>query len=134
MEDTFDLNSIITRLIKTYPAFYTPIVKQAEDWILEDGSILLTVLFGSLAGVVKENINNGHYEHLDRTFDLFESMLTNKNKDISAAVATGFLEGLNHREDASFSSQKYAGLLGPVSKDYLRSYDKLHGIDPDDRY
>ncbi len=127
----FNLESVIGKLIKTYPDFYEPVAKNAENWIADDGKVLWTVLFGSLASFIKQKMCSGEFDGVEGVFHLIEDMVQSKCEPVATAATTGFLECLVNSITEDFPAKVFVGLLGPKSKEYIKAWDKFTGVKTD---
>ncbi len=87
---------------------------------------LFVVLFGRYGSTVVE-----HWAELDMErrldfFNLIDRLMVNGDEQVTAAVATGFLEAIQHRA-TDFPFREAAALLGPESRRYCEAYDRASG-------
>ena len=129
----YGLENVVAALIQAYPPFYQPIVKEASHWIDEDGAILMTVLFGSLASLIKENVSAGKFDGLPGAFQVIEDIVAGENETMATAAATGFLESLlSHGKE--FDTKLFTEFLRPHAKAFCIEWDRFTGIKTDGLY
>ncbi|MFV3409696.1 hypothetical protein ACNH6C_13875 [Bdellovibrio bacteriovorus] len=127
--DILNLQTVIKRLLKTYPAFYGPIVKDAHDWIMEDGEMLLVLLFGAMGSVIRERTIALELDGFEDVFKLMEEFAINGDDTLSAAVLTGFMEAV-FNYGKGYDPKFLACLLGPKSREFLIGWEQMHGNTP----
>lgn len=124
-----DLQTVIKRLLKTYPDFYQPIVKDAEDWIMEDGHMLVVLLFMSLGSVIRNKTIALELDRFEEVFALMEEFAASGDEALSTAVCTGFLESVFNYGDG-YDPKFLACLLGRDSRAYMKEWERFNGFDP----
>jgi hypothetical protein len=113
-------------LCKTYPGFRDKVVEDADNWITDNGEFMLYPWMHLLCDLVVSRFNEGDYDRADELFSLVELLMTEGNEDIKNAIATGFLEGLQHQRE--LEPKYWAPLLGPESSAYCEAMDRFWGI------
>ncbi|WP_413293809.1 hypothetical protein ACLSU7_01810 [Bdellovibrio sp. HCB185ZH] len=126
--EEYSLENVIQRLLKAYPDFYRPIAKEAEEWISNDGQILLIVLFGNLGQVIREKTLVSEPDGFESVFDLMEDFAGSGDELITAAALMGFMESVFNYGDG-YDPKFLACLLGPKSREFLKHWESIHGND-----
>lgn len=127
--NALNLQTVIKRLLKTYPAFYGPIVKDADNWIMEDGQMLTIILFGAMGSVIRERTIALEFDGFEEVFKLMEEFAISGDDSLVAAVLTGFMEAVfNYGE--GYDPKFLACLLGSKSREFLVGRERMHGNDP----
>ena len=78
-----------------------------------------------LSGFVIEQIQQYEYADISAIFDTIEEFLVSGPQELRNAVATCFLESLLNATPNQLEPASFVSLLGPLSQDYCRAWDKF---------
>jgi hypothetical protein len=120
-----ELHELIPLLVQCCPGFREPLVRNADDWIREDGTFGFCFLTARHADYVVEQFDQGEYGFADELFSLVERLLEQGTEAVKAAIATGFLEQMQDQQE--LPSPLWAPLVGKRARDYLAARDTFHG-------
>lgn len=84
-------------LCRTYPGLRDRVVAAADEWTGEGGEFIAQAWLSQLCDLVQQRLLEGDYEHSAPLFHLVERLLDEGDDSVNAAIATGFLEGLQHQ-------------------------------------
>lgn len=111
---------------RTYPGLRDRVVASAGEWIGEDGEFIAQVWLSQLCTLVQQRFLQGDYEQSAALFDLVERFLDEGDDSVKAAIATGFIEGLQHQQ---LDSALWRLLLGSLATAHLKAMNNFYGID-----
>lgn len=125
--ETIGQHDVIPMLCQAYPGLRDRLCTRVGEWFREDGSLSLFGLLAVSGDFFVERFGQGEYGHADALFDVVESLLLKGNTAVQTAVATGFLEGLQHQ--TKLSGELWAPLLGPKARAHCKAMDQFHGAE-----
>lgn len=113
----------LRELANLSPDLQTVFDRECANWAPEEPP--RTILAAQLADALVEG--SVDQATLRRVFDLCENVLAEGHAD-AAAMATGFLEALQHADGrGTFDFRPIAQLLGPASRAHCNRMDAFHG-------
>ena len=121
-----EAKDLIPLLVQSYPRLRDHLVKTANDWLGEDGTLMPCMLMAAVGWLVAERLAKGDFDGMDRLFDLVERLLLEGSSEVRDAAATCFLENLVNRSD-TLDPRLYVALLGPESRNFCCAWDELTG-------
>lgn len=114
-------------LCRTYPGLRDRVVASSDEWIGEGGEFIAHVWLSQLCTLVRQRFLGGDYEQSAALFDLVERLLQEGDGSVKAAIATGFVEGLQHLQE--FDPVLWQPLLGSSAKAHCTAMNNFYGID-----
>ncbi|THC46523.1 hypothetical protein [Massilia sp. Mn16-1_5] len=114
-------------LCRTYPGLRDRVVASADEWIGEDGEFIAQAWLSQLCTLVQQRFLQGDYEQSAALFDLVERLLDEGDDRVKAAIATGFIEGLQHQQEVD--PVLWQPLLGSSATAHLKAMNNFYGID-----
>jgi len=118
--------SALVQIAKISPQLKTAYDAELEYWHPESPS--LTTLAGTLATAVSLNLADLSDATLADIFAICETALNNGEMDEANAIATGFLEGLQHADSrGDFNFAQVVHYLGQASTAHCKAMDRFHG-------
>lgn len=120
-------DELLQLLCKTCPGFRDKVVEHADLWISDDGEFLLHPWMNQLCNLIEGRLTEGDYSNTDELFALVERLLRDGDENVKTAVATGFLEGLQHQ--SRLDSKFWTHLLGPLASAHCNAMNRFYGIE-----
>ena len=115
------MDRALEQLADSAPQLRSAYESEAEWWKPETPP--RTILAGALARSVVADTNDISEAALTKIFTICESALRDQSDD-AEAVATGFLEGLQH---GHFDFGRVPVAFGPLSRLHCEAMDRFHG-------
>lgn len=113
-------------LCKTYPGFRNKIVENVDDWITDDGELMIYPWMSQLCDLVVGRLSEGDYGDADELFSLVERLITEGDEEVSTAIAVGFLEYMQHQ--TQLEPNYWIPLLGTKSAAHCEAMNRFYGI------
>jgi hypothetical protein len=113
------------------PCWFSPVpasgalVRCADDWLREDGSISYFEIVSRLADFAAERFNEGDYSFSDDLFALVERLIGSGSAAVREVMTTGFLEALHNQQ--VLPPELWVPLIGPRAREHLIAWDAVYG-------
>lgn len=114
-------------LCRSYPGLRDRIVASADEWIGDDGEFIAHAWLSQLCILMQQRFLQGDYEQSAALFDLVERLLNEGDDSVKTAIATGFIEGLQHQQQ--LNSALWQPLLGSSATAHVRAMNSFYGLD-----
>jgi len=114
-------------LCRTYPGLRDRVVASSDEWIGEGGEFIAHAWLSQLCKLVRQRFLEGDYEQSVALFNLVERLLQEGDDSVQSAIATGFIEGLQHLQE--LDSVLWQPLLGSSAKAHCAAMNNFYGID-----
>jgi hypothetical protein len=115
----------IERLEATHLPFHAARAELLSDWRQETPP--LSLIMAAYARAICSHVDGLSPEQRRQLFSLVEELLEHGDDEVSTAIATCFLEGLQNASDR-FDFRQVAPFLGPLSRSHCVAMDRFHGI------
>jgi hypothetical protein len=119
-------HELLPLFVRCCPGLRALLVRAADDWLCEDGTISYFAVAALLSEYAVERFDAGDYTFSDELFDLVERLLGDGSQEVGDVIATGFLEGLVNQE--RLAADLWVPLIGPRAREYLRAWDRFTGV------
>ena len=118
-------HDLIPLLVQCIPEFRDRLVRSADTWLNDDGTVSIYRQLDVLIELVIDRFDAGNYDGSDALFELVERLFAEAEESLMDAIATGFLEGMQNQ--TRLPGDLWAPLIGQRAKEFCRAMDVFHG-------